>query len=315
MSNPLVIKPYDISQKFTHRQLYEDSPSSRDGMSLDQQHYCRRMYVGLIQDAGMQLRLPQGTISTAIMFCHRYYAVKSMVKNDRFIMATASLFLAGKADETPKALRDVMKACFEVRYSRRPKELEKLADAGVMDLLRERIVVGERALVYAINFDFNVRHPYKVAMQVIDHFKLHILPDLPPDVKLQQVVWNMINDSYRSLLALEYTAEDLGVALTFFALQLLRVRPPLIGNMQWWDTLGVSANTIGEIGDAMVDLYQNSQKLMEQVAAGRQPGPVSSPAPHSNDALPASSARQLSDSRPSEVLPIKLFVQSELATI
>lgn len=44
-------------------------------------------------------------------------------------MAAASLLLAGKADERPKSLRDVMRTCFEVRYSKRPKELDKIVDA------------------------------------------------------------------------------------------------------------------------------------------------------------------------------------------
>lgn len=48
---------YDLAHKFTHAQLHECSPSSRDGMSLAHQHYSRRMYVSLIQEAGMILKL------------------------------------------------------------------------------------------------------------------------------------------------------------------------------------------------------------------------------------------------------------------
>jgi hypothetical protein len=45
-------------------------------------------------------------------------------------------------------------------------------------------------------------------------------------------------------VGLEWPAEDVGVAIVYFALKLLNLKPPLIGNRQWWETLGVSADSI-----------------------------------------------------------------------
>ena len=39
------------------------------------------------------------SIPTAQLFLHRYYAVKCMQRNDRFIVACACLFLAAKVEE------------------------------------------------------------------------------------------------------------------------------------------------------------------------------------------------------------------------
>lgn len=55
----------------------------------------------------------------------------------------------------------------------------------------------------------------------------------------------------------------------------------------------------------MADLYQNSQRLMEAVAAGRKPELASSPVPCPIDAVPAPSTRHASEGRPSEVLPFQ----------
>ncbi len=44
------------------------------------------------------------------MFCHRFYAVHAHngAEHDWKVVAPACLFLAGKVEETPKALRDVV---------------------------------------------------------------------------------------------------------------------------------------------------------------------------------------------------------------
>jgi cyclin T len=55
------------------------------------------------------------TIATAIVFWHRYFALKSLKRNDRFIMLLSALFLAGKAEDEPKALNDIIYQCWKIR--------------------------------------------------------------------------------------------------------------------------------------------------------------------------------------------------------
>lgn len=54
-------------------------------------------------------------LPTALIFLHRFYAVKSMQRNDRFIVACACLFLAAKVEDCPKALNDVAYQCYKQR--------------------------------------------------------------------------------------------------------------------------------------------------------------------------------------------------------
>ena len=53
-------------------------------------------------------RRPQLTIATAIVFYHRFYSRQSYDCYDRFRVATTCLFLAGKVEETPKKIKDVV---------------------------------------------------------------------------------------------------------------------------------------------------------------------------------------------------------------
>lgn len=66
---------------------------------------------------------PQLTIATAMVFYHRFYARNSHTWPgcDWRVVAPACLFLAGKVEETPKALRDVVCFAYLVKHK---KEME-----------------------------------------------------------------------------------------------------------------------------------------------------------------------------------------------
>jgi Cyclin, N-terminal domain len=84
----------------TDEQL-ENSPSRRDGIPREREDHMRRQATDMIKRVAPQLKLPLMPMHTAIMFCQRYYAYKSFLKNDRVIMAMASIFLAGKVRLLP----------------------------------------------------------------------------------------------------------------------------------------------------------------------------------------------------------------------
>lgn len=52
---------------------------------------------------------------TAVMFCRRYYAIKSLQRNDVIIFAAAALHLAGKAEDDQQKLDKVIHAIFLYR--------------------------------------------------------------------------------------------------------------------------------------------------------------------------------------------------------
>ena len=72
------------------------SPSGEDGLDTCLEKRLRNSYCDLISGAGAELKLPQYVIACAIFLCHHFFAVKSMRRNDRFLIATACLYLGSK---------------------------------------------------------------------------------------------------------------------------------------------------------------------------------------------------------------------------
>ena len=122
---------------------------------------------------------------TASHFCNRFFAVRSMARNNRFVVATACLFLAGKVEETPKALSEVVRTMHAYRFEAGvPGGLAvgaactvspavaaagspAAADPAYAAALCEAVRTGERAILYALRFEVRVRHPFETMVAIV----------------------------------------------------------------------------------------------------------------------------------------------------
>lgn len=68
----------------------------------------RTYYVSLITRMTRLLGFPRATWATAILLCTRFYAAHPVLEHPPFLIAIASLFVAGKVEETYKRLKDVL---------------------------------------------------------------------------------------------------------------------------------------------------------------------------------------------------------------
>ena len=71
------------------------------------------------------------------------------------IIGTTCLFLAGKVEETPKKLKDVIDITWAIRHKNEAIKTEEFAS------LRESILTHELICLQTIAFDLTVEHPYK----------------------------------------------------------------------------------------------------------------------------------------------------------
>ena len=86
-----------------------NTPSQAKGMDFDTETRYRREGVRFILEIGRTMNLFHLTLATGAVYFHRFYMFHAFQEFPRYVVATCCLFLAGKAEETPKKCRDIWK--------------------------------------------------------------------------------------------------------------------------------------------------------------------------------------------------------------
>ncbi|KAE8646875.1 cyclin-T1-3 [Cucumis sativus] len=237
---------------FSRKELEEFSPSKQDGIDLKKETYLRKSYCTFLQDLGMRLKVPQVTIATAIIFCHRFFLRQSHAKNDRRTIATVCMFLAGKVEETPRPLKDVIMVSYEIINKKDPTAAQKIRQKEVYERQKELILLGERVVLATLGFDLNVHHPYKPLVEAIKKFKV-------AQNALAQVAWNFVNDGLRTSLCLQFKPHHIAAGAIFLAAKFLKVKLPSDGEKVWWQEFDVTPRQLEEVSNQMLELYEQNR--------------------------------------------------------
>ncbi|KAL6520415.1 Cyclin-T1-3 [Orobanche minor] len=248
---------------FSRKEIEENSPSRRDGIDLKKETYLRKSYCTFLQDLGMRLKVPQVTIATAIIFCHRFFLRQSHAENDRRTIATVCMFLAGKVEETPRPLKDVILVSYEIIHKKDPAAVQRIKQKEVYEQQKELILLGERVVLGTLGFDLNVNHPYKPLVEAIKKFKV-------AQNALAQVAWNFVNDGLRTSLCLQFKPHHIAAGAIFLAAKFLKVKLPSDGEKVWWQEFDVTPRQLEEVSNQMLELYE--QNKVPQSQAGEAEG-------------------------------------------
>uniref|UniRef100_A0A803Q2T9 B-like cyclin n=1 Tax=Cannabis sativa TaxID=3483 RepID=A0A803Q2T9_CANSA len=237
---------------FSRREIEENSPSRHDGVDLKKETYLRKSYCTFLQDLGMRLKVPQVTIATAIIFCHRFFHRQSHAKNDRRTIATACMFLAGKVEETPRLLKEVILISYEIINKKDPAAAQRIKQKEVYEQQKELVLLAERIVLATLGFDFNVQHPYKPLVEAIKKFKV-------AQHALAQVAWNFVNDGLRTSLCLQFKPHHVAAGAIFLAAKFLKVKLPSDGEKVWWQEFDVTPRQLEEVSNQMLELYEQNR--------------------------------------------------------
>ncbi|KAI3902276.1 hypothetical protein MKW92_046281 [Papaver armeniacum] len=237
---------------FSRKEIEETSPSRSDGIDLKKETYLRKSYCTFLQDLGMRLKVPQVTIATSIIFCHRFFLRQSHAKNDRRTVATVCMFLAGKVEETPRPLKDVIVVSYEIINKKDPAAAQKIKQKEVYEQQKELILLGERVVLATLDFDFSLFHPYKPLVEAIKKFKV-------AQNALAQVAWNFVNDGLRTSLFLQFKCHHIAAGAIFLAAKFLKVKLPSDGEKLWWQEFDVTPRQLEEVSNQMLELYEQNR--------------------------------------------------------
>ncbi|KAK6913909.1 Cyclin, N-terminal [Dillenia turbinata] len=186
------------------------SPSRKDGIDAQREMHLRYSYCAFLQNLGMRLELPQITIGTAMVLCHRFFVRRSHACHDRFLVATAALFLASKSEETPRPLNNVLRASCEICHRQEFTLLSYLLPIGWFEQYRERVIEAEQMILTTLNFELNVQHPYAPLTSILNKLGLS-------QTVLVSLALNLISEGLRSSLWLQFKPHHIAAGAVYLA--------------------------------------------------------------------------------------------------
>ncbi|KAJ3669251.1 hypothetical protein LUZ60_011201 [Juncus effusus] len=146
---------------FSRDEIEKCSPSRKDGIDSLTEARLRHSYCLYLKNLGFRLDLPQTTIATAVVLCHRFFFRRSHACHDKFLVATSALFLASKSEESPCLLNTVLRASFEVSQSPEFTFMPFMTYAqDWFEQYRERVIEVEQLILTTLDFELEVIHPY-----------------------------------------------------------------------------------------------------------------------------------------------------------
>lgn len=234
---------------------------------------------------------------TAAVLFNRYYSTRSFLSNDRFLIACACLYAAGKIVDSPKSAKDVFAACYRARKSSSPAEPSaapppELEDRAFADAARERLLVAERAVLYAVRFDVDIEIAYAPLVGLLSARQLLAVRDalaagavrVDAGEAASATAWTALFEAsldlarggYASQLCIELEASAIAAGAIEAALHVTglvsAVPPPPPGEREWWDGASKDLDELRRTAAALVDLARLRLEDVEKTARGQLAG-------------------------------------------
>ncbi|KAE9599168.1 putative cyclin [Lupinus albus] len=167
------------------------------------------------------------------------------------------MFLAGKVEETPRPLKDVILISYEIIHKKDPTAASRIKQKEVFDQQKDLILLGERVVLTTLGFSFNIQHPYKPLVEAIKKFNV-------AKNALAQVAWNFVNDGLRTSLFLQFKPHHIAAGAIFLAAKFLKVKLPSEGEKVWWQDFDVTPRQLEEVSNQMLELYEQNKNSQFQ---------------------------------------------------
>jgi hypothetical protein len=95
--------------------------------------------------------------------------------------------------------------CNWCRYKSNPAAIEQVKDRTYFDSVREHVLTAERAMLYALGFQFYIHHPYYTVLEVVNKLAKHEDPEV-------SAFWQRLLKEKLQVLLPDYPAISKGCA-------------------------------------------------------------------------------------------------------
>ncbi|XP_059294453.1 cyclin-T1-3-like isoform X2 [Lycium ferocissimum] len=222
------------------------SPSRKDGIDAMHEAHLRYSYCAFLQNLGIRLDLPQTTIGTAMVLCHRFFVRRSHACHDRFLIATAALFLAAKSEETARPLNNVLRASCEIFHKQDLAVLSYLLPVDWFEQYRERVTEAEQMILTTLNFELNVQHPYEPLTSTLEKLGLS-------ETVLVNLALHLVSEGLRSSLWLQFKPYQIAAGAAYLASKFLNM--DFSSHHSVWKEFQTPPNVLRDVAQQLMELF------------------------------------------------------------
>eukprot|EP00250_Pteridium_aquilinum_P003778 c14068_g1_i1 orf=803-2041(-) len=253
--NEIATFPCTKSLYIARDEIEEKSPSRKDGIDSSKEYELRKSYCTFLKDLGGKLRMPHVVIATSTVFSHRFFLYQSHHKNDRYTIATACMFLAGKVEEARRALEEVVLVSYCLQNKNNPMAAKEFKEKEVSEKQKELVLLAEHMVLVTLDFELKVRHPHSFVLLATSELKY-------ASEVLVPVSYIILNDVLYTTLCLQFKPQQIAASALLLAAKLLKFKFPVKG---WWKQFNVTLHELEEICSQILELYERERCLFPVV--------------------------------------------------
>eukprot|EP01029_Cantina_marsupialis_P022820 TRINITY_DN55_c0_g3_i1.p1 TRINITY_DN55_c0_g3~~TRINITY_DN55_c0_g3_i1.p1 ORF type:complete len:1469 (+),score=471.95 TRINITY_DN55_c0_g3_i1:73-4479(+) len=197
---------------FTNKEL-ENSPSRKDGISEEEEAVLSVDALNYLATVGHLLDFHYHIVNSAMVLFHRFFAVRSFRKHDRFMIALVSLFIISKSEETKTSPRRFIVAHLKAIGHKDSKE-EVTNQSEIYKKILRKILFCERTVLKTLSFVFFVEQPN---LHLLFQKELAVDRTNPAILDFHSTSAKLFADSFYSDVCLRYPLDIVMLGAVYLA--------------------------------------------------------------------------------------------------
>ncbi|ENN79461.1 cyclin-Q [Dendroctonus ponderosae] len=180
-----------------------------------------------IFECGKKLNGQPLTLATAAVIMHRFFKEVDPMGYDLFLIASSSLYLAGKVKDDPLKIRDII----NVSHNTLHRGSSPLEIGDEYWNMRDAIVQAELLIMRVLKFEVGTVHPHKYMLHYLKSMEGWLGKDTWETVPVSKLAAAFLQDFHMDPAVLDYAPQHIAVACISLALQCYGVQLPLMEDL------------------------------------------------------------------------------------
>ncbi|XP_050297584.1 cyclin-Q [Anthonomus grandis grandis] len=215
-----------------------------------------------IFECGKKLNAQPLTLATAAVVMHRFFKEVDHSGYDSFLIASSSLYLAGKVKDDPLKIRDII----NVAHNTLHRGSSPLEIGDEYWNMRDAIVQAELLIMRVLKFEVGTVHPHKYMLHYLKSMEGWLGKETWEKIPIARLAASFLQDFHLDPAVLDYSPQHIAVACISLALQCYGVQLPLMDDLDdeaWYSVFvkDLQKDKHWEIMEKIMEVFNREDSL------------------------------------------------------